>query len=120
MLSANWTSVTTCADDAVRPCARSTALCRTLTAASSDHAPERRAPRAGEPVRRPESVDCGLHVSQGISRPGEEPAGITRLDDRDRLDPAAQVLTEYRPDVVAGGSAARELPVHEKDARSSA
>ena len=99
MLSASWTSVTTCADDAVRPCARSTARLQDPDSRQLDHAPERRAPagwRAGTPTRR-----RGLRAAcvAGDIPPGRRAGRDHRLDDRDRLDPAAQVLTEHRPDV---------------------
>ena len=122
MLSASWTRVTTCADDVVRP--RRSALPRFEgpSTAASWIVRRKRSGASGWESRYADQRAwmAGCMCCRGKPARATSRAGITGLEDWDRLHPAAQVLAEYRADVEPRGSAAGELPVDEKDACSPA
>ena len=93
-----------------RPCACSTAVCRSRTAASSIDPAERRALAGWRAGTRTRSREGGLHAPKRMARASDEPARVGRVDDRDRSDPGAQVLGEHGPDVERRGAGARRAP----------
>ena len=118
MLSASCSRVTTCAVGAARPCACSTADLQQPHRGQLDDAPERRAQRVGEPVRRTRSRAIAGRIgpaddrARATSRPGSAGSTIG-------IDPthARRYSASTVPTSKAAGPGAGELPVDQQHAR---